>query len=29
MSAESPMLGLRLPTDPRWVKLVESNISKS
>ena len=28
MSAESPMLGLRLPTDPRWVKLVESNISE-
>ena len=22
------MLGLRLPTDPRWVKLVESNISE-
>ena len=28
MSAESPMLGLRLPTDPRWVELVESNISE-
>ena len=28
MSAESPMLGLRLSTDPRWVKLVESNISE-
>lgn len=25
---ESPMLGLRLPTDPRWVALVESNISE-
>lgn len=25
---ESPMLGLRLPTDPRWVVLVESNISE-
>lgn len=24
----SPMLGLRLPTDPRWVALVESNISE-
>ena len=23
-----PMLGLKLPTDPRWVKLVESNISE-
>ena len=28
MTSESPMLGLRLPTDPRWVKLVESNISE-
>ena len=28
MTTESPMLGLRLPTDPRWVKLVESNISE-
>jgi tRNA-(ms[2]io[6]A)-hydroxylase len=27
-SSESPMLGLRLPTDPRWVELVESNISE-
>lgn len=27
-SSESPMLGLRLPTDPRWVDLVESNISE-
>ena len=27
-SSESPMLGLRLPTDPRWVALVESNISE-
>ena len=27
-SPESPMLGLRLPTDPRWVELVESNISE-
>ena len=25
-SSESVMLGLKLPTDPRWVKLVESNI---
>ena len=24
--SESVMLGLQLPTDPRWVKLVESNI---
>ena len=28
MTTESPMLGLRLPTDPRWVELVESNISE-
>ncbi len=28
MASESPMLGLRLPTDPRWVKLVESNVSE-
>ncbi len=27
-ASESPMLGLRLPTDPRWVELVESNISE-
>ena len=27
-SSESPMLGLRLSTDPRWVELVESNISE-
>jgi tRNA-(ms[2]io[6]A)-hydroxylase len=27
-SHQSPMLGLRLPTDPRWVELVESNISE-
>lgn len=26
--SNSPMLGLRLPTDPRWVELVESNISE-
>jgi tRNA-(ms[2]io[6]A)-hydroxylase len=26
--AESVMLGLKLPTDPRWVALVESNISE-
>ena len=25
---KSPMLGLRLPTDPRWAELVESNISE-
>ena len=24
--SKSVMLGLQLPTDPRWVKLVESNI---
>ena len=29
MASESPMLGLRLPTDPRWVELVESNVSES
>lgn len=28
MASESPMLGLRLPTDPRWVELVESNVSE-
>ena len=28
MASDSPMLGLRLPTDPRWVHLVESNISE-
>ena len=28
MAQESVMLGLKLPTDPRWVKLVESNISE-
>ncbi len=27
-SSDSPMLGLRLPTDPRWVALVETNISE-
>ena len=27
-SSESQMLGLRLPTDPRWVALVETNISE-
>ena len=26
--SNSPMLGLRLPTDPRWVALVETNISE-
>ena len=26
--SESVMLGLQLPTDPRWVKLVESNINE-
>ena len=26
--SESVMLGLQLPTDPRWVKLVESNIDE-
>ena len=25
---KSPMLGLRLPTDPRWAELVESNIQE-
>ena len=28
MAQESVMLGLKLPTDPRWVKLVEQNISE-
>ncbi len=28
MTSKSPMLGLRLPTDPRWVKLVKTNISE-
>ena len=28
MVQESVMLGLKLPTDPRWVKLVEQNISE-
>ena len=28
MAQESVMLGLELPTDPRWVKLVEGNISE-
>jgi tRNA-(ms[2]io[6]A)-hydroxylase len=28
MAKESVMLGLKLPTDPRWVKLVEANISE-
>ena len=28
MAQESVMLGLKLPTDPRWVKLVEGNISE-
>ena len=28
MAQESVMLGLKLPTDPRWVKLVEENISE-
>ena len=28
MAQESVMLGLKLPTDPRWVKLVEANISE-
>jgi tRNA 2-(methylsulfanyl)-N6-isopentenyladenosine37 hydroxylase len=28
MASDSPMLGLRLPTDPRWVELVESNIGE-
>ena len=27
-SSDSPMRGLRLPTDPRWVALVETNISE-
>lgn len=27
-NAEKVMLGLKLPTDPRWVQLVESNISE-
>ena len=27
-AAEKVMLGLKLPTDPRWVALVESNISE-
>src|SRR5210317_913284 len=26
--SESVMLGLKLPTDPRWVALVETNISE-
>ena len=28
MAQESVMLGLKLPTDPRWVKLVAQNISE-
>ena len=28
MAQDSVMLGLKLPTDPRWVKLVEQNISE-
>lgn len=28
MAQNSVMLGLKLPTDPRWVKLVEQNISE-
>ena len=28
MAQKSVMLGLKLPTDPRWVKLVEGNISE-
>ena len=26
--SESPMLGLRLPTDPRWVKVAEKNLTE-